>query len=97
MAANPLVVIPAMMKLPLKYSVTVVLMLGVFGIRQLGTLISGGAGTVALRTRDQTTFFVALGFQVVWALVSVYLLTVTMRILGLFYNASKRELGWFSS
>ena len=96
MAANPLVVIPAMVKLPLKYSVTVVLLLGVFGIRKLGDLISGGAGTVALSTHDLNTFLVALGFQAIWALISVYLLTVTMRILGLFYNSSKRQLGWFS-
>jgi hypothetical protein len=96
LAANPLIVVPAMLKVPLKYSVTVVLLLGVFGIRQLGNLISGGAGILALRTRDQNTFLLAVGFQAVWALLSVYLLTVTMRILGLFYNASKRNLGWFN-
>jgi hypothetical protein len=95
-AANPLVVIPAMVKLPLKYSVTVVLLLAVFGIRRLGGLISGGAGTVALRTHDENTFLVAIAIQAVWALLSVYLLVVTMRILGLFYNASKRTLGWFN-
>jgi hypothetical protein len=96
LAANPLVVIPAMVKVPLKYSVTVVLLLGVFGIRQLGSLLSGGAGTVALRTHDKNTFLAALGIQAVWALLSVYLLTATMRILGLFYNASKQKLGWFN-
>jgi hypothetical protein len=96
LAANPLIVVPAMLKLPLRYSVTVVLLLGVFGVRQLGNLISGGAGTVALRTHNSDMFFVAVGIQAVWALLSVYLLTVTMRILGLFYNASKRTLGWFN-
>ncbi len=96
MAANPLVVIPAMVKVPLKYSVTVVLLLGVFGIRQLGSMISSVSGTVALRTHDQSTFFAAVGIQAVWALISVYLLSVTMRILGLFYNASKQQLGWFN-
>ena len=96
LAANPLVVIPAMLKVPLRYSVTVVLLLGVFGVRQLGDLISGGAGHVAWRTRDENTFLAAFAFQVVWALLSVYLLTVTMRILGLFYNASKQKLGWFN-
>jgi hypothetical protein len=96
LAANPLIVIPAMVKVPLKYSVTVVLLLGVFGVRQLGSLLSSGAGTVALRTHDKNTFLAALGIQAVWALLSVYLLTVTMRILGLFYNASKQKLGWFN-
>jgi hypothetical protein len=96
LAANPLIVVPAMLKLPLRYSVTVVLLLAVFGVRQLGDLISGGAGTVALRTHNSDMFFAAMAIQAVWALLSVYLLTVTMRILGLFYNASKRTLGWFN-
>ncbi|MGA2175530.1 MAG: FHA domain-containing protein [Verrucomicrobiota bacterium] len=96
LAANPLVVIPAMVKVPLKYSVTAVLFLGVIGIRQLGSLLSGGLGRVALRTHDKNTFFAAVGIQAVWALLSVYLLTVTMRLLGLFYNASKQKLGWFN-
>jgi hypothetical protein len=95
LAANPLIVVPAMLKVPMKYSVTVVLLLAVFGVRQLGSLLSGGAGTLALRTHDKNTFLAALGFQAVWALLSVYLLTVTMRILGLFYNGSKQKLGWF--
>jgi len=95
MAANPLVVIPAMLKAPGKYAITVALTLGVFGIRKLGDLLSGAAGSAALHTRSQSTFFTAVAIQAVWALLSVYLLTVTMRLLGLFYNGSKRELGWF--
>jgi hypothetical protein len=97
LAANPLVVIPAIAKAPTKYSVTAALTLAVFGIRQLGSLASGGAGKVSLRTHDESVFLVAIGIQAVWALLSVYLLTVTMRILGVFYNSSKKELGWFSS
>ena len=96
LAANPLVVIPAMLKVPGKYSITVILLLGVFGIRQLGDLISGGAGTITWRTRSENMFLEAVLVQMIWALLSVYLLTVTMRILGLFYNASKRQLGWFN-
>jgi hypothetical protein len=97
LAANPLVVIPAMVKVPMKYSVTAILALTVFGIRQLGGMISGGAGMLMLRTRSVDAFFLAVAFQMVWALLSVYLLTVTMRILGLFYNSSKQKLGWYSS
>jgi hypothetical protein len=96
LAANPLVVIPAMLKVPGKYAVTVVLMLGVFGVRQLGNMFSGGVGHAALRTRSVNTFMEMAGIQMVWALLSVYLLVVTMRILGLFYNASKQKLGWFT-
>jgi hypothetical protein len=40
---------------------------------------------------------VAAAVQMVLAFLSVYLLTVTMRILGLFYNSSKQQLGWYNS
>ncbi len=95
-AANPLIVIPAMAKAPMKYSVTAVLTLAVFGVRQLGNILSGTAGKATFRTHDMSVFLVAVAYQMIWALLSVYLLTVTMRILGLFYNSTKKQLGWFS-
>jgi hypothetical protein len=95
-AANPLIVIPAIMKVPVQYLVTALLLMAVFGIRQLGDMVSGGAGSLTLTTKDMSVLFMSLGVQGLWALISVYLLTVTMRIMGLFYNASKDKLGWFS-
>ena len=97
LAANPLIVIPAIVKAPKKYSVTVLLVLLVFGIRRFGALASGVATTVSLRTHNVHTFMVAAAVQMVLAFLSVYLLTVTMRILGLFYNSSKQQLGWYNS
>jgi hypothetical protein len=97
LAANPLLVIPAIVKAPKKYSVTVLLVLLVFGIRRFGALASGVATTVSLHTHNVHTFMVAAALQMVLAFVSVYLLTVTMRILGLFYNSSKQQLGWYNS
>lgn len=96
-AANPLVVVPAMLRAPGKYAVTVVLLLAVFGVRQVGNMISAGAGVFALRTHDTGGFAAAMIFRIVWAFLSVYLLTVTMRLLGLFYNGSKQKLGWFKN
>ena len=95
-AANPLIVIPAITKAPMKYSVTAGLTLAVFGVRQLGNILSGTAGTVTLRTHDMNVFLMAIAYQAIWAFLSVYLLTVMMRILGLFYNSTKKQLGWFS-
>jgi hypothetical protein len=95
-AANPLIVIPAMMKVPAQYAITVVLLLIVFGIRQLGSMLSSSAGSQIMVTKDMSVLFMALGVKMLLALVGVYLLTVTMRILGLFYNASKEKLGWFA-
>lgn len=96
MAGNPLIVIPAMMKAPVQYLVTAILMLSVFGVRRLGGILSGGAGTISMTTKDMSVLFISFGVQAIWALISVYLLTVTMRILGLYYNSAKDKLGWFS-
>jgi hypothetical protein len=95
-AANPLIVIPAMMKVPSQYAVTVVLLLIVFAARKGGALLSGAAGSEMMHTKNVSMFLLATSIKAVLGLISVYLLTVTMRILGLFYNASKDQLGWFS-
>lgn len=96
MAANPLVVIPAIAKVPLEYIVTCILVLGVYALRQSGDLISSIAGGVSFSTRDMSVLFVALGVQLVWALVNTYLLSVSIRILGLLYISKKHKFGWFS-
>lgn len=96
MAANPLVVIPAILRIPLEYLVAAVLVMAVFAFRLLGGLLAGLAGSVSLETREMSTLFMALGGQAIWAFISVYLLTVTMRILGLLYLTKKHKFGWFS-
>jgi len=96
LASNPLVVIPAIAKIPLEYLTTCVLLIGVFGIRQLGDLLSAVASGVSLSTKDMSVFFLALGVSAVWAFASIYLLTVSMRILGLLYITKKEKFGWFS-
>jgi hypothetical protein len=95
LAANPLVVFPAIFRIPFQYLVTALLLVAVFGFRQLGTLLSTYAGSVTLETRDMSVLFTAIGVQAILAFINVYLLTVTMRILGLLYNANKEKLGWF--
>lgn len=96
LAANPLIVLPAMVKVPVQYGITVVLLLTVYGISALGDSLSSQAGHSMMMTKDMSTFFVNVGIKCALGLVSVYLLCVTMRILGLFYNASKEKLGWFN-
>jgi len=96
MAANPLVVIPAILKVPLEYVVTAILLIAVYGIRQLGTELSGVAGKVSFSTRDMSVLLVAMGFRAIWSFASIYLLTVSMRILGLLYVTRKQKLGWFN-
>ena len=96
MAANPLVVVPAIFRIPLEYMAASIVLMGVYGVRILGGMAAGMAGSVSLSTRDMSVLFMAMGGQAVWAFVSVYLLTVSMRILGLLYNCKKQKFGWFA-
>jgi hypothetical protein len=91
MAANPLIVFPSMLKVPFQYLIAVVLVLCVFGVRQMGSLMTG----IDFSTKELSVLFMSMGFTAIWKFASVYLLTVAMRILGLFYNSNKEELGWF--
>ena len=94
MASNPLVVVPSILRVPLQYLVTVVIFISIFGVQRVGDIIAGGARAVTFTTTDMSVFFMSLGFRIVWSFVSVYLLTVNMRIMGLLYLTQKQKLGW---
>ena len=95
MACNPLVVVPSILRVPLPYLVTVVLFASIFGVQQIGNMMSSGAGTLTFTTQSGSVFFMAIGFKMVWSFVKVYLLTVNMRIMGLLYLTQKEKLGWY--
>jgi len=86
---------PAIFKVPAGYLVTVVVVLGVMGMRILGDIISGAAGMVGIATRSMSTLFITFGIRAFWQLLSMYLLTVSMRTLGLLYSCNKQKFGWF--
>lgn len=94
MASNPLVVVPSILRVPLEYIVTVILLAGVFGVRWVGDAISSEMGYQSLRTTSMGEMFLMFGLRALWAFLSVYLLTVTMRILGLLYLTKSHRLGW---
>jgi hypothetical protein len=95
LAANPLVVVPAILKVPAEYIVATILVVGVFGIRKMADLFMVGAAAVSYSTRDMTVLFASFGIRALFSLANVYLLTVSMRILGLLYVSKKEKLGWF--
>jgi hypothetical protein len=95
LAVNPLVVIPAILKVPLEYLVTTLVVIGIFALRESGGAAAGFASSAVYSTRDMSTMFMAFGLRAIWALVSVYLLTVSMRTLGLLYVTNKQKIGWF--
>jgi hypothetical protein len=94
-AANPLQVIPSIFKVPLEYLVAVIALAGVLGIRALGDLMLVQLFPRGLATHSTTKLLGMLGAQAFWSLVSLYLLTVGMRILGLLYVSKKDKLGWY--
>ncbi len=95
-AANPLVVIPAILKVPAEYFVTVILMGAVMGARVAGgtmvALMTGGA----VMTHNMSVLLISFAVRAVWSFVVVYLLTINMRLLGILYLTKKDRLGWFS-
>jgi hypothetical protein len=96
MAANPLIVLPAMMKAPVEYGITVLFLFVVYGVSLLGdALTTSNVDPQMMLTRDMSALLSSMAIKAAVGLVTVYLLSVTMRILGLFYNASKQKLGWF--
>ena len=95
MAVNPMVVIPAILKVPLHYAATVFILCAVFGVRILGDTFTAAAGGDALSTREMSVMFMSFGIQIVWSLLSIYLLTVSIRILGILYVTNKAKIGWF--
>jgi hypothetical protein len=94
-AANPLQVIPSIFKVPLEYLVAVVALAVVLGIRALGDFALLELFPRGLATHSTTKLLEMFAAQIFWSLVSLYLLTVGMRILGLLYVAKKDTLGWY--
>jgi len=95
LAANPLVVVPAIFKVPLEYLITVVVLALVMGIRASGEPLISSVFPRGLTTHSMPKLFAYLGVEGFWKLAEVFLLAVNMRILGLLYLTKKHRLGWF--
>ncbi len=95
LACNPLVVFPAIMKVPLGYFCTAVIVVGVFTLRQLGDFTMGLVQSEGYHTRSMNVLFLSFAVRACWGLARVYLLVVCMRVLGLLYVTNKEKFGWF--
>jgi pSer/pThr/pTyr-binding forkhead associated (FHA) protein len=95
-AANPLIVVPAILKAPLEYTIAVVVMGIVLGMRLGGQFVLEMIFGHSITTHSMGELFAMFGARSLWQFVAVYLLAVNMRILGLLYVAKKDRLGWFS-
>jgi len=93
-AANPLIVVPSILRVPLEYIITAILAVGLFAFRWAGDTVSSTLAPRALFASSMGEMFLMFGLRAFWAFVSVYLLTVTTRILGVLYATKRDRLGW---
>jgi len=93
-AANPLVVVPSIFKVPLEYLVTLILLGFVYALGPLGNLIIGAAFPKGLLSHSMAEMFAYLGASAFWGFFNFYLLIVSVHILGLLYVSKKSKLAW---
>jgi pSer/pThr/pTyr-binding forkhead associated (FHA) protein len=82
-ALNPLVVIPSILRIPVDYSLSVILLVGLFLLEEFGTALLGTAIPIPLLPGLISSF------------AGLYLLCVMLRLMGLLYLVHKDDLGWF--
>lgn len=95
LACNPLVIVPSILRVPGQYAVAVVIFIAIFGIKEIGDLVSAGFGSVTFTTTDISVLLMSFGVRIIWSFISIYLLVVNIRIMGLLYLTQKEKLGWY--
>lgn len=98
-AANPLLVVPSIFKVPLQYLLAVLLLGMVVVVQSVGNIVLEVLfpdSLHALATQSVPNLCLIFGVRAFWSFFGVYLLTVNARILGLLYLTKKDKLGWFN-
>lgn len=93
-AVNPLAIIPSILKVPLEYIVTVIILATVFIFTKLGDILLLFLFPKGLMTQSVGELVCMFALKFIWGLIGLYLLTVNTRILGLLYLCKKDKLGW---
>lgn len=93
-AANPLVVMGSMLRVPLEYLATLALVGGLVGVGVLGDAVMEAVFPHGLVTRSMVNLFAFIALKASWDIVGVYLILVIVRILGLLYSTRRGRLGW---
>jgi hypothetical protein len=93
-ALNPLVVIPSIFKAPLEYLVTLIFLFFASGVRFGGNFALAVAVPEQWSTRSMGELFLLIVGNVVLSFVSMYLLVVNTRVLGLIFVTKREKLGW---
>jgi hypothetical protein len=93
-AANPLVVVPSIIKAPLEYLVVLVLLAFTYGFRVLNDFLIGKFFPDGWTTHSMGQLFAMVGSMALQGFLSLYLALVAMHMLGLVYVTKKDKLSW---
>jgi hypothetical protein len=96
LGANPLTVVPAILKAPLEYLVTLILLAAVFAIRWAGDGVIPALFPRGLTTHSMPKLAAFVAAEAFWAVMCLYLLTVGVHILGLLYLSKKDRFAWLN-
>jgi len=95
LVANPMLVIPSILKAPLEYFVALLAFGAFSGSQALGDWVSKTAFPDSFSTQSMSRLFLMIGVRLLWAFLNFYLVIVAVRILGTISVARKERLGWF--
>jgi hypothetical protein len=93
-AANPLLVVPSVLKVPGKYLLALLLLGFASGIQWLGGMLTTRFFPEGWTTHEMGALVGMLGTMVFTSFLSFYVLIVGLHVLGLIFVTSKSELGW---
>jgi len=94
LAAIPLTVIPSIAKTWLTYLPMTALLVLVYFAAESGDQITGDLMNTSVLTKSMFRLVVLFALTGFWYFVSIYVLTVSVRILGIFYTTHKERLDW---
>jgi len=94
LAANPLLVVPSILKVPKEYLIAVVLFGIILTVRWGTDALLGPLSFKRLTTPSMGVLFGIFAGRAVANFIGIYFLAVTMRILGMLYLTQKEKLGW---
>jgi len=93
-AANPLLVVPSMLKTPFEYLAILVLLAATYGVRVGGTYLIDKFFPEGMTTHSMGELFAMLGCMAFQGFLTLYLLLVAVHLLGVLYVTKKDKLGW---
>jgi len=94
-ALSPVLVIKSILNVPLEYLATLALLVIVMVLDAMDYAVMGFVIEQGFLTASIRKFFMMIGIFLVLVLFGFYLVTVSVRVLGLLFVTKREQLGWF--